>query len=92
MKVRSQKYAPGEIGRKGEEIYRRLIRPALEAENMGRLIGIDVDSEDFEFGDDVLDVTHCLLARRPDAWIAMLRVGGGPVDRIGFIPLAGGQG
>ena len=86
MKLRDDKYPTGAIIDKGEEIYNRLIRPSLEKKNLGRVIAIDVDSEDFEIGDEGGAVTDQLLRRRPDAWVALMRIGGGGVYRIGFLP------
>jgi hypothetical protein len=74
------------IVEKGEEIYNRRIRPNLEAVNKGRLVAIDVNSEQFEIGDEVMEVSQRLLHRLPDAVIATLRIGGAPVYRIGFVP------
>jgi hypothetical protein len=75
-----------EIIEKGEEIYNRRIRPKIEAANMGRLVAIDVNTEDFEIGDEVMDVSRRLLDRKPDAEIATLRIGGGPVYQLGMFP------
>lgn len=91
MSQRVAKYQPGEIMKKGKEIYDRLIRPTMEAANVGRLVAIDVDSEDFEIGDSSSELTWQLLARRPDAWVAVIRIGGGAVHRIGFVPRRGAK-
>jgi hypothetical protein len=74
-----------EIIEKGDEIYNRRIRPKVEAANMGRLVAIDVNTEDFEIGDEVMDISRRLLDRKPDAEIATLRIGGGPVYQIGML-------
>ncbi len=65
--------------------YRRLISPELEQMNDGRVVSIDTESDDFEIGDDLIEVVHRLRARRPSAQVFSFRVGGGggPVDRFG---------
>jgi hypothetical protein len=72
--------------KQARELYRRLISPEMEAANLDRLVSFDTDSEDFEIGDDLIEVVHRLRARRPTARVFSFRVGGGggPVDRFGF--------
>jgi len=72
--------------KRARELYQRLITPEMEAANHDRLVAFDTDSEDFEIGDDLIDVVHRLKARRPHARVFGFRVGGGggPVDRFGF--------
>jgi hypothetical protein len=86
MKNRTDELSADEIGNKGDEIYDRLIRPSLEAKNMGRIIAIDIKSEDYEIGDDPNVVIHRLQHRRPNALFSAMRIGGGGVFTIGFIP------
>jgi hypothetical protein len=82
-------FSAKEVLERGQPIYDRLIRPKLEAEHRGRLVGIDVESEQYEIGDDTLEVCDRLRSRRPNALIALIRIGGGPVDRIGYSPPRG---
>jgi len=91
MNIREDKYPTGAIIDKGEEIYNRLIRPAIEKQHAGRLVAIDVETEDYEIGDDGGEVTNKLRHRRPDAFVALMRIGGGGVYRIGFIPQKSGS-
>jgi hypothetical protein len=67
------------------ERYRRLISPDLEEKNLGRLVSLDTDSDEFEIGDDLVEMAHRLKARRPNARVFSFRIGGGggPVDRFG---------
>jgi hypothetical protein len=67
-----------------EAIYDRLIRPKLESENVGRLVAIDVDSEQFEIGDRIVPITDRLRERRPEARIGIIRIGIGPVYQLGL--------
>ena len=44
-----------EIGRRGQEIYESRLRTLLETEaNIGRIVSIDVESGDYEIGDDLV--------------------------------------
>ena len=74
----------------GEELYRTKIGPVVETdENIGRLISIDVETGEYEIGDEMLEASFRILKRRPDALIyaarigydAMLAVGGGEIIR-----------
>ena len=55
-----------EIARQGDEIYNRLLQGRLEPDQNGKIVAIDVDSEDYEVGTDVLDTADLLRARRPE--------------------------
>lgn len=70
---------------RAEAAYRRLIGPEVEAENDDRLVAIDLVSDDFEIGDDLIEIANRLKARRPSADIFAFRVGDGgrAVDRFG---------
>ena len=76
------------IGR-GHAIYDRRIRPELESENRGQFVAIDVNSEQFEIGDDLIEICRRLRARQPDAQVALIRIGGGGIDRLGYHPHRG---
>lgn len=86
MNAQLQTQGPPDVLDRAQEIYNRLIKPTLEAGNVGRLVAIDVDSEDFEIGDEVLPLSFRLQGRRPNAQIGTLKIGGGAVRRIGFVP------
>jgi len=65
-------------------IYDRVIRPTLEFQNSARIVSIDVDSEDFEIDGSALPASMRLLFRKPDARIGAIRIGVGPVHRLGL--------
>jgi hypothetical protein len=76
MSVRQPRYAPGEISRRGEELYEREIREKVEAGNKGRVLVIDIETGAYEIeGEDPLAASHHLLARNPDATLYALRIG-----------------
>lgn len=84
MKSAEDERAAKDTMDKAEAIYRRLIQPTLEASNIGRLVAIDVDSEQFEIGDDLITISDRLRERCPAAQIGALRIGVGPVYKLGW--------
>jgi hypothetical protein len=78
------------ISRMGHEIYETQLRPQVETEeNIGRLISIDIDTGDYEIGDDLIPTVRKLRDRHPEAQVWTERIGydavyavGGAVERI----------
>ncbi len=65
-----------EISRRGQELYEK-IREKLETEeNIGKLVSIDVETGDYEIGDDTsIDAPLRLHAKHPGAAVYTLRIG-----------------
>ena len=72
-----------EIARLGDEIYERDIRAQVEADHHGKIVAIDVDSQDYAIGDGIIDASDRLRAVRPDANVRFVRVGHKAVHRFG---------
>ncbi len=79
-----------EIARLGDEIYERDIRSQVETGHHGEVVAIDVDSDLWAIGDNVIVATDRLRMRRPEAidvWCvrvghrAMYHFGGRPIRR-----------
>ena len=70
-------YSSDEISRRGKELYEQSIRANVEtAENIGRLVSIDIETGDYEIGDDgSLEAPRRLHARHPGAAVYTLRIG-----------------
>ncbi len=68
---------PEEAGRRGEALYQRDIRAAVETEeNIGKMVIIDVDTGDYEIDDRKgLDAARRLQAKRPDAALYGICIG-----------------
>ena len=65
-----------ETARLGDEIYERDIRPKVEADHVGEVVAIDVESGSWAIGEDEIAATDRLQAQRPDAYdVWCLRVG-----------------
>jgi hypothetical protein len=69
------KYTAEEAGRRGDEIYERLIRPGLEESQRGRVVAIDIETGEFSIADTVLAAAEQLRQRLPAAQIWLVRVG-----------------
>ena len=66
-----------EICKRGQELYELGIRDKVETEeNIGKLVSIDVETGDYEIGDDSsIDAPLRLHARHPGAAVFTLRIG-----------------
>jgi hypothetical protein len=64
-----------EIGRRGEERYRREIREKVLPDHRGEFLVLDLNSGDYEVGPDDLDIEHRLRERRPEGVFYLVRVG-----------------
>jgi hypothetical protein len=70
------RYASGEISRIGQELYERSIRSHVETEqNIGKIISIDIETGDYEIGNDPVETARRLLARHPGAALYGARIG-----------------
>lgn len=69
------RYPREEIGRRGEEIYHRDIRPHVLPQHKGEFLTLDIETGDYEVGTDDLQTTLRLRARRPDGILYGVRVG-----------------
>jgi hypothetical protein len=81
------RFSGEEIARRGEKWYERSIRPQVKTEgNIGKILSIDIETGDFEVGEDPLITSRRLQARHPDAAIWTKRVGYDAVYAIGGDP------
>ena len=77
-----------EIVSLGLDIYERDIRPQVEADHVGQIVAIDVDSGCWAIGDEVLEAVDSLRTQRPEAInILSERVGFPSLDKFGAWPL-----
>jgi hypothetical protein len=83
MLVRQPRYSADETVQRAEDLYQQRLRLQVEAEHRGRYIAIDVETGEYEVGDDYHAAAHTILARKPDAAIGVLRIGYPAVGRIG---------
>ena len=71
-----------ETARLGDEIYEQNIRPQVEADHIGEVVAIDVESGSWAIGADVLEAVDRLQAQWPDAYDIWC-------ERVGYRALAG---
>lgn len=78
------RYRSGEISRIGQALYEQGIRAKVETEeNIGKIISIDIETGDYEIGDDVIETGRRLLAKRPEAPLYGARIGYNAVFAVG---------
>lgn len=92
--VPEQRFAKDSDGvRRARDVYRRLVTPEQEREHYDRFIVFDLDTEEFEIGEDFVETALALMARRPAGRLSGFRVGDGgrAIDRFGSPRVASGQ-
>jgi hypothetical protein len=73
-----------EIERRGEALYEQQIRQDVETdENIGKILSIDVETGDYELGDDLIVTCRHLFDRHPGAAIWTKRAGYSAVYSLG---------
>jgi hypothetical protein len=77
-------YRREDIAQRGHELYETAIRSQVEAENMGKIVAIDLATGDFVVAIDTLTAAKQLRTRHPEAQIFCLRIGYRAVHRFGY--------
>jgi hypothetical protein len=73
-----------EIARRGQDLYERRIRPLVEtADNLGKIVSIDIETGNYEVGDDILELSARLQLKFPTAKIWAERIGFNAVYAVG---------
>lgn len=73
-----------EAQRIAEELYATKLRNQVEtADNIGKILVIDVESGDYEIDTDEIAAVHRALAKHPDAVLWTLRIGYDVVHSLG---------
>ncbi len=67
MTARQPRYSKEEFARRGQALYAECVRPQVERGNSGRIVAIDIETGEFEVGDDALTASGRLLTRCPNA-------------------------
>ncbi len=68
--------------RRAEEVYDRVVRPALRPEDDGKYVAVAFEADDFEVDSDDFAASGRLLARRPGARVWLMRVGRSAAYRV----------
>ncbi len=72
-----------EVARRGKERYMCLRTQVEGVDNIGKLIAIDVETGDYEIGDDLLAISLRLKSRHPNAEMWAERIGFNAVYTVG---------
>ncbi len=73
-----------EVARRGKELYERSIRTKVETEeNIGKIISINVETGDYEIGDDLVETSLRLQSKQTDAALWGERIGFDAVYAVG---------
>jgi hypothetical protein len=84
MAVRQPRYSKEEFTQRGNALYESQIRRQVELTYLNKIVAIDIETGEFEIGDDSLSAADQLFQRLPDAQPWCVRIGTGPVHRLGF--------
>lgn len=74
-----------ELGRRAQALYDRLRTQIETEENIGKIIVMDVDSEDYEIDDMGIETSRRLQARHPGADLFAFRIGYKAMEALGGI-------
>lgn len=77
------RYSKEEFSRRGEEIFERTIKPAVENRNPRDFVAIDIETGSYEVDPDELAAMDRLHARIPNAQVWLRRVGSRFAHRVG---------
>ncbi|MBD2498927.1 hypothetical protein [Nostoc sp. FACHB-280] len=73
-----------EVARRGKELYEKSIRAKVETqENIGKIISINVETGDYEIGDDLVETSLRLKSKQPNAALWGERIGFDAVYAVG---------
>ncbi len=68
-------YSQEECARRGDEIYARIIQPRITAEDEGKFVVIDVETEAYEIDQDEIAASDRLIVHTPNAQMWLMRIG-----------------
>jgi hypothetical protein len=78
------RFSREEIADRGQEIYEKTIRPQVETtENIGKIISINIETGEYEIGDDLVATSLKLQAKQPNAALWGERIGFNAVYAVG---------
>lgn len=83
MATREPRYSREEFSQRGQEIYDRVVRPALRPGDDDKFVAIDIESGSYEMDADDYTAIDRLLKRLPDAQAWLMQVGQETPYRIG---------
>ena len=78
------RFSGEEIALRGKDLYERQVRALVETqENIGKIVSIDIETGDYEIGEDLISTGDRLFARHPGAALYGARIGYNAVYSVG---------
>lgn len=78
------KFSDEEITQRGKELYDSQIRSQIETpENIGKIVSINIETGEYEIGDDLIVTSRRLREKQADALIWAERIGFNAVFAVG---------
>jgi hypothetical protein len=76
-----------EVARRGKQLYADRIRASVESEeNVGKMVIIDVETGDYEVGDDAgIESAHRLRVKHPNGRLFGIRIGYNVAESFGGV-------
>ena len=81
----TEKNTTNEVVKRGKALYEQDIRASVEAGNIGKYLIINVETGEYEIGDDDLETSRRARAKYPDAPLYGMKIGYPAVDAVGAI-------
>ena len=91
MAARQPRYSKEEFAQRGQALYERCVRAQVERGNRGRIVAVDIETGEFEVGDDAVTASGRLLAHCPEAQPWCVRIGRRAMHRFGQLHGGGVQ-
>ena len=76
-------YSNEDVVRLGQERYQRDIRARVEPLHLDKFLALDIETGEYEIGEQVLDAVRALRTKRPQAVVHIHRIGHPAVYRLG---------
>ncbi len=73
----------GDIGRRGDALYERHVKPNVTSADHGKFVAIDIDTGAYEVDSNELVAVRRVRDRRPEALVWITRVGSRYAHRFG---------
>lgn len=86
MTATEPRYSKEEFAQRGDAIYERDVKPAVEEGNQGKFVAIDIETGAYEVDANELTASDRLSARVPNAQIWLRRIGSRYAHRFGPRP------
>ncbi len=83
MTIKKPQYSKEEFAQRGDKIYQNTVITRLKPEDKGKIVAIDLKTEDFEIDFSEMEACDRLESRHPDAQIWIVRIGSHHVRRFG---------